>query len=390
MPRTLLVLHRGGSQLRGSEEALLTLLRGLDPAELRPVLVCDQPALRDEAARCGVEAHLRELPEILFDGADRRFPLLRWLRAVRALAALARDADLVLCSGGGPCQLGVPAAALARRPLVCLLHHPAPRRYHWLWLVRGASALVFTSRFTAEHTAAATGLRGPVVYAGIDAHRRFVPGGRAGSALRRALGYGDGDVVFAQVGALVPHKGHAVLLEAFAAVGREMPEARLLIVGGGPLEEEMRREVAARGLAGAVALTGYVPDADPCFREVMDVNVLASHEEGLGLVNLQALACEVPCVATDGTGIRETVEHGRTGLLFPDGDAAALAAAMLRLGRSPGLRGEMGRAGRRRVLERFSHTACCASMREILLHHAAQGRRWAKAARDAAPDPVFP
>lgn len=353
-PHTVLVVHRGGDQVRGSEEALLTLLKSLDRDELRPVVVCSHSVLRAALAARGIECVVAELPEVMLSRGDVRLPAAGYLRAIWRLAAIARGhrAELLLCSGGGPCQLGVPVAAWLGKPVMCLLHHPAPANYHAFWLTRFVRAMVCTSEFTAAHTRARIGGTTEVAHIGIDVER-FAP--RAPDAhMRRSFGMGPEDVVFAQVGALVPSKGHRLLLKAFERVAAALPNARLLVIGGGPESASLQEQVRERGLSDRVQLTGYVADARSFFRHVIDVNVLASEEEGLGLVNLEASACELPAIGTDATGIRETIVHGRTGYLFPPGDEEALATCMIRLGRDAELRYTLGRQGRQFVVSEFS------------------------------------
>jgi len=366
--RTLLVLHQGGGQIRGSEEVLLGFLGGVDRAAFRPVVVHTDPVLAAPLAALGVDAELHDLPEILLSRGEVKLPLAGWLRALRDVTALARaeGAELVLASGGGPCQLGVPVARRLGIPLVCLLHHPAPAYLHRAWLTRHADEMVFISRYTAEHTRERTGRGGVVIAPGIDVHGRFVPPARRDPLPRLRMGIARDEVVFAQVGALVPHKEHTALLEAFARVRRIRPGARLLVIGGGPEEARLRERATALGIAEAVTFTGRVDDVVPYFQHVIDVNVLASAEEGLGLVNVEAAACRVPTVAADASGVRESVVHGQTGLLFPPGDVAALASFMLRLGRDPGLRARLGAGGRAFAVERFSPERFQARMAAVL------------------------
>jgi glycosyltransferase involved in cell wall biosynthesis len=368
MQKTVLFLHRGGSQIRGTEEALLTLLRGLDRDEFRPLVCYSDPVIGAAVADLGVEGHLQSYPEIMLNLRERRFPLRRYLRALKDLTSLCRSrgVELVVCNGGGPCQLGVPLAARLRIPTICMYHHPAPRSYEYEWLMGFVDTLIFSSRFTADHTERNIGKRGEVVYIGIDAHQRFVPVQDRDLELRCTLGVAPDEFVFAQVGALVPHKGHDTLLQAFAAASQELPQSRLLIIGAGPEAARLQGRVRDLGLDGRVTFTGFVDDITLYFRHVIDVNVLASREEGLGLVNLQASACEIPNIGSDGTGIRETIRHGETGFLLPVDDAEAFADSMVLLGRSPALRAEVGRQGRQFVLEHFSHSGSCVRIQEIM------------------------
>ena len=367
-PRTVLILHRGGDLLRGTEATLLSLLRGIDPGALRPIVVSTHPVMHEAAQALGVESHLRDDPELMLVQGERRLPVGRYARSFRELHRLARDraVDVFFCNGGGPCQLGVPLAAALRKPLVCYFHHPAPRLYHAWWLTRLARSLVFSSEYSAAHTRQKIGRTGEVVHPGIDAATRFLPAAPRDPALRRSLGFADDDVVFAQFGALVPHKGHRTLVEAFAAAAGRAPSARLLVIGDGPEAGPLRELVRERGLGERVVLTGWVDDVVPYLRHVADVGVLASREEGLGLVNLQASACGLPNLASDSTGIRETIDHGTTGFLFPPDDRAALANLIVRLTHDPALRATMGARGRAMVLTRVTEDRSCQRMEAIL------------------------
>lgn len=370
-PRTVLFLHRGGAQIRGSEDALLALLDGLDRDSYRPVVLFSDPVLHAPLRARGIEGWRHDFPDLMVARGDTRLPVGRFLRSLVALDRAAREtgAGMVFSNGGAPCQAGVPVARRLGIPILCLLHHPAPRHYLRGWMTDRVDELLFISRFTAEHTRERTGRGGTLVPAAVDARGRFAPLEQRDPVYRRMLGVAPDDVVFAQVGALVPHKEHALLLEAFSRVVAEIPRARLVIVGAGPEEGRLRETTEARGLAGSVVFTGFVDDTAFWLRHVVDVHVLASREEGLGLATLEASACALPVVGADGSGVGETIVHGRTGFLFPTGDAAALADAMLRLARDPELRAAMGRAGRELVLDRFSPDAHRDAVDRILRAH---------------------
>jgi hypothetical protein len=138
----LLLLHRGGDQIRGSEEALLTLLSGLDRQRFQPLVICSDAVLSAQVQRLGCEAQLGDFPEIMIAGRRSRAPLLRYARAFTRLRRMCRaqDVGVILCNGGAPCQLAVPAARGTGTPVLCILHHPAGRRYHALWLTRHVTA----------------------------------------------------------------------------------------------------------------------------------------------------------------------------------------------------------------------------------------------------------
>jgi glycosyltransferase involved in cell wall biosynthesis len=143
-----------------------------------------------------------------------------------------------------------------------------------------------------------------------------------------------------------PQKGHETLLEAFSRVRARVPDARLVLVGGGVLEQSTQAHASRLGLQQAVEFVGAVPDVWPYLSEA-HVFALASLYEPQGVAVIEAMAAGLPVVASAVGGIRETVQPGRTGELVPSGDAQALADQLVRLLSSPALREEMGSAARR-------------------------------------------
>jgi glycosyltransferase involved in cell wall biosynthesis len=160
-------------------------------------------------------------------------------------------------------------------------------------------------------------------------------------------------VVFGFVGRFVPIKNLPMLIAAFADVHAQLPASRLLLVGDGDDRAAVEADVAARGLQGAVAFGGWRNDLTALYREI-DVLVLTSLNEGTPVAAIEAMAAGLPVVATDVGGVADVIEHGVTGLLVPSGAVAELAAAMIRLGNSPGERARLGRGGRESVRARYS------------------------------------
>jgi glycosyltransferase involved in cell wall biosynthesis len=140
-------------------------------------------------------------------------------------------------------------------------------------------------------------------------------------------------------------KGHLVLIEALATVAKQVPEARLVLLGDGPEMLAVRQRVDERGLAGRVEFPGPQADVWPWLAKAQ-VFALASHYEPLGIAVLEAMAAGLPVVASDVDGIRELVRPGETGELVPAGDSRAMAEALIRLLGDPGTALRMGVAGR--------------------------------------------
>jgi glycosyltransferase involved in cell wall biosynthesis len=145
-------------------------------------------------------------------------------------------------------------------------------------------------------------------------------------------------------------KDHANLLRAAAAVRREVPGVRFLLVGQGPLEAETRRLAAELGLDGTVVFAGFRRDAQRLAAAV-DVFALSSTHEGLPIALIEAMALGRPCVTTAVGGVPEVIRDPAQGVLVPPRDPDALAGGLLRLLGDPALRASMGAAARARAAD---------------------------------------
>ncbi len=187
---------------------------------------------------------------------------------------------------------------------------------------------------------------------GIDLHR-FSDVKSDPLPLRRAMGMGEGDVLCAVIGRLVPVKGHEVFLKAFKIVREKAAHAHAVIIGDGELKERLRQMSVELGLGNAVSWLGHRDDIPQLLRAV-DIVVQPSLNEGFGLAVVEAQAAGRPVVATRVGGLPEAVKEGETALLVPPNDPEALARAMLELMKDPARRETMGRQGQEWVRERFT------------------------------------
>lgn len=172
-------------------------------------------------------------------------------------------------------------------------------------------------------------------------------------------------------------------LEAAAAIRRGRPETHFLLVGDGPLRDEVGRRAAAGDLGEAVHLVGLQEEIVP-YLSAIDLLLISSDFEGLPLALLEAMALERPVVSTAVGGIVEAVEDGETALLVPAGDAEALARAALALLADPERRRAFGRAGRSRAEALFGTPRMLAALEGVY------GRVLAGARAGRAGDPPRP
>lgn len=350
-PRSLWVTNDFPPRSGGIEQFVANVVATLDPDG---VMVLASPWEGDAAHDATLPYRVQRIS---------RRPLLPTPGVVRAVnAAIAEHGAEVVVFGSA-----WPLAEMADRldaPTVAITHgrEAGMCRFGFSTLVRrlGRRSTVMTllSDFTAERLE-------PVLSPLTSLHR--LPGGvdtavftPDGPTMRDRHGLGDAPTVVC-ISRLVPRKGQDTLVRIWPRVQQAVPDARLLLVGTGPIGDALEEAVAAGGLVDAVTFTGEVPWADlPAYYRTGDVFAMPCRTrlagmdvEGLGLVFLEAQASGVPVVVGDSGGAPETVEHGRTGLVV-DGDSdEEVLSAVIDLLADEERRRTMGRAAVDHVRERW-------------------------------------
>jgi len=190
------------------------------------------------------------------------------------------------------------------------------------------------------------------IYNGVDFSRFTRDGSRPPD-----LPWSGPGVTLGAVGRLDPIKNHRALVRAFhellhTATGRTS-NLRLIIVGDGPLRNDLSAEIERLGLDGRVWLTGARNDV-PALMRCMDVFVLPSLNEGISNTLLEAMAMGLPAVAARVGGNPELIVNGVTGTIYDGSDSAGLAGALLPLLQGPSLREQLGAAAAHRAREHFA------------------------------------
>lgn len=304
-------------------------------------------AVRQAGATRVLELHLPELPSGTFALRAWLFFLTRApVAAWRLLRLLRRDAyDLVhLHTLQAYHAYFLLARALGGPPFVVTLHRAEVLAYPER---RGLKGRIWTR--TLEHAAGVNAVSGwlaeqargdmprperiRVIHSGIDDALPVLPDA-AEIRERQALPAR----YCAALGTLAPYKGHAVAVRAWAALGEALGDVALVLVGAGPLEAELRALGADLGLGARLRFTGHLPreDALAVARDAMAV-VMPSLNEGQGLAVLEAGLVRTPLVCSDIGPFTEMVADGETALVFPSGDADALAHCVRRLHDDPAL-----------------------------------------------------
>ena len=162
--------------------------------------------------------------------------------------------------------------------------------------------------------------------------------------------------VIVYCGRLAPEKALPSLIDAFAIVAQEDPEALLLMIGDGPLRNELETHVHSLGLLEkSVRFTGRVePDDVSSWLKIADLFVLVSFSEGFPCALAEAMSTGIPSVVSDIPANRQLIENGEQGFLVPVGDSTAIASAALRVLRDEQLSVRMGQSARQSILGNYS------------------------------------
>ena len=349
-----MMLHLGGAQIRGSEVCLLHAIDAITEKGYNVVVLRRNPSMDSRIADKVSTIIDEPFPEIMLDGPYRSFPLQKYFKSLRHLYRLTKKykPDVIYCNTGLPCQLAVPVGKIRHIPVLCHFHHPAPKRYFYIWLVKYASKLIFPSNFTRSVVLEKCGRDGDVIYNAVDINNRFIPVEIRDESYRQALGFSKSNIVVGQIAALTAHKRPDTLIKCFADAYAQNDKLRLVLIGGGTMQDELASIVDKLKLDSVIKLAGYVPDILPYYQHVFDINVLASTEEGLGISVIEASACGLTSIVTDCTGLREVVDKGITGLTFEQDDLAQLTSDILDLSKDADTRQKMGKAAREKDKDR--------------------------------------
>ena len=170
---------------------------------------------------------------------------------------------------------------------------------------------------------------------------------------RARFGVGPDEFVVGYVGRLVPIKDLSTLVAGFQAALGDVPRARLIIAGDGPVRSQLAQQAERLGIADRVKFIGWTEQLVDLYG-ALDVCVLTSLNEGTPVAAIEAMAAGTAVIATAVGGVPDVVVDGRTGLLVPPRDASKLAAALAMLARDPGKLRDLAESARREVADRFS------------------------------------
>ncbi len=298
-----------------------------------------------------------EVEQIHWVGGQRP---MRWRHLPFLLADLRRvlrqvQPDLIQA---GPIQRVAFLVALSGfRPLVSVswgydLLYEAQRNTFWRWMTRFTlkrSTLMLGDCDTIRQIAISFGMPDERIITfpwGVDL-------GHFSPRLTSAATPAQDTFTLLSTRAWEPIYGVEIIARAFAIVAREQPTLRLIMLSHGSLAAQLRQIFTQAGVEERVFFPGQISYKDlPRYYQSADLYLSASHSDGSSISLLEAMACGVPVLVSDIPGNREWVQPGVQGWLFPDGDAQALAQAILHAVEMRQHLGEMGQAGRALVEQR--------------------------------------
>ena len=259
--------------------------------------------------------------------------------------------------------LGRWAAKFAGVPI--LIHHPRGSLFHpsyypaWflqiLALIERITARITDKMITVSESEKQDYVRYQIapaeqyvtIYSGVEV-ARYTDVKVDIKAKKAELGIPEGRPVIGYIARIVPEKAHWLCLQAFSKVLEKIPNAFLVLIGSGPLENEAREIIRKSKLENNVIMKGMRRDI-PEIIQTFDCCVQTSLWDGLPRAMIEAMLAEKPVVATHVGGIPEIVEHNQTGILVPEKDVEAIAQGVIRVLEDPGFGKRLGQNARRKL-----------------------------------------
>ncbi|MGO1316278.1 MAG: glycosyltransferase family 4 protein [Cellulomonadaceae bacterium] len=374
MPKTLIITNDFPTRQGGIETFVKALADRFDPNEV-VVYTARMPGDAAFDATLGYP--------VVRDRASTLLPTPRVRRQVLEVFA-EHGCDRVLVGSSVPLGLLAPAVrAAGARQVVAMTHG------HEIWwsrlpgtrqvlrkVARSVDVLTYVSAWCHEH------IGGAIAPVDRTRMRRLAPGvdveqfrpGQGGEHVRARLGLSPTTPMVLCAARLVERKGQDTLIESWPQVLESVPDARLVLVGKGPAARRLADRVRTLGLKDSVTFVGPVTwQHIPGFFDAADVFAMPSRTrlgglepEALGIVFLEAAACEKPVLVGRSGGAPDAVQDGVTGYVVDPRDDAEIAGRIVELLRDPELRRRMGTAGRARAERDWTWDSIAARVRTYL------------------------
>lgn len=371
MMKILFYNHTG--QIGGAERVLMTIVRNLERAYFQPTVICPEGPLRAQLEESDVQTEVADVLNARFtlrpDHTVRY--LMSFGRVIRQLRrrVIQHDPDLIHANSVRAGLVMTVATIGLRQPVFWHVHDLLPRHHPFNPLIRIVAFASRRTRIIAVARASADRFsrsllplknRITVIRNGIDIDR-FRPCATTRSAIRNELEVSEAQKLIGMVGRLTPSKGQLEVLQAFAEIVSEFPDAMLLIAGTPAFNREheyaalLQRTARDLKIADRVRFLGERDDV-AAIMQALDLLVLNSASEACSLVLLEAMATALPLIATSVGGTPEIIAHRETGWLVPPNNHTLLAEGLAALMRDSKLSTGLGRNALRETSFRFSES----------------------------------
>jgi glycosyltransferase involved in cell wall biosynthesis len=371
---TLLFVHFGDKQLRGSERCIANTIKGLRSSNFHTVLWCNHPELAGICADDAGEVILDDfLPFLGFGYKNHKQGVFLdyWSLLSTARRLILRiKPNLIFCNGLAPCQWMVPWSIFYGIHIIAHLHTTYFTLSRIASLAYGVNALIGVSQYTLEKFLADGFPKHitSVVYNGVEDLSKKLNSDK--SRIREEFGILESEFVITSVCALVDWKRVDVLIDAVRILNDQSPHLNmvLLVVGDGDQSSMLR----TRAMGCRVVFVGWRMDVADIL-SISDCLATAAEKEAFGLTLAEAASVSLPVIGANAGGIREVVDDGKTGFLAEPGNPASFATKIAFLAEHKNVKEHIGRQARKSYEERYTVQRMVqniADIVEIQLNHA--------------------
>lgn len=295
--------------------------------------------------------------------------------AIKTLVIIKKiDADIIHSHGAISNFIAVICGKLYRKPVITTVQGGDLADYsettknpimEWIirYSMRNSDLVHGVSRYTVERAKELGAKRTILIPNGVDIHN-FKPG-VGGKELRDSLKLG-GNKIILTVSRLTPKNGVDLIIRAFPKILKEIPDVKLVIVGGGTQEKELRVLTKKLNVWSNVIFIGDVPHREiPKYMDMADVFIRPSLAEGFGIVFIEAMACETPTIGTRVGGIVDIIKDRENGLLVEPKNKDEIAQAILKILNDKEFALKLAKNGRKTAEEKYSWDKICIEMYEV-------------------------
>jgi len=354
--KTILFLNKV-AELGGAEFSLLNLVQAIQKHAFQPIVVLGAAGpLQRQLEKLDIKTYVYPLD---FPHLSNPIP---FFKSVYFLSSVIKKehVDLIHSNTLWDNQYGVMAAKLAGIHHILHVRGFSDQKSSWKSFYNMGSMAICNSEDT-KKTFLKYGRcrkRAEVIYNAVDTEK-FIPNQQIRQKLRQNYGFREVDIVMGMAGRLAEEKGQLFLLKTLLPMLKNNSNYEVLITGDAKIHpdttypEEIMSFIRQNGLNGNVIMTGYIEDMNG-FYNALDLFLLPSFREPFGRVLIEAMATETPVIASRVGGVPEVVDHEINGYLVEPGDAVRWRGYINRLLHDETIRHSFVKAGRKKVLEKFS------------------------------------